>query len=201
MKLRTVPVTLRVVYAAIVAAALAVGTAAGHTSATSDDRPVARALTAVGNSLTVNGTVRINGTDSGDALTIKTGVVGQRHGLLVVDKDNAPIFVVPGYGGPATLGDNYREFHPGAIFAGHSLILRYDGSITLGQQVGSDANPVQQGGVTLYSGAADPNIQPPAHEQTDAHGAVVTRPFYNGDRYFRANGDTLVYLDGTWVVK
>jgi hypothetical protein len=66
----------------------------------------------------------------------------------------------------------------------------------LGQSVGDPRDPNDpvrnQGGPTLYGGSADPNVTPPAH---------VGHDFAQGDRYFRSNGDTLVYLGGTWVVK
>jgi hypothetical protein len=150
--------------------------------------------------LTVTGPSVLLGDTSHVPLTVK-GKQGSTQQLgIFLDWAGNPIFSVPPYGGPATFGDNMRMFHPGSVY-NHSLQLNYDGSVTLGQQVGTDANPVWQGGVTLYSGSADPNVTPPVHHKNDAAGAVTDRPLVDGDRYFRSDGNTYAYLGGTWVLR
>lgn len=115
------------------------------------------------------------------------------------DHAGNPIFSIPPYGGPAVFGDNFRLFAPGQVFEA-ALTLWLNGSITLG---GVQQGGLAQGGVTLYSGAADPTVTPPSTLTSAAAGGnpAVYRAFMPGDRYWRSNGETYVYLGGVWVLQ
>lgn len=137
-----------------------------------------------------------------DGLVVRGVANGTGQLVQVFDHAGNPIFSVPPFGGPAVFGDDLRLFPTGSVF-GQSLTLRFDGSITLGQQVGSDASPVQQGGPSVYGGNADPNLKPPAHWRVDATGAVVARPFVVGDWYLRSGAGYGLYAwtGSAWLRK
>lgn len=148
----------------------------------------AEATTVFTTGIQVNGPVVVN-SDGGHIGVLITGKQNSSYQLFEVDDyAHNPIFSVPPYGGPAVLGDNFRIFAPTQIF-GQAATLWMDGSLTLGQVQADGSN---QGGVTFYSGAADPNVSPPAH---------AGHAFNAGDRYFRSNGATYVFLSGTWTIQ
>lgn len=150
----------------------------------------------------VDGPLVVN-SDGGHVGLLLTGRSGSTYQLLEVDDYlHNPIFSVPPFGGPAVFGDNVRIFHPSAVF-GQSITFHFDGSITIGQQVGSDAAPVQQGGPTIYGGSADPNVTPPVHQQENSAGAVVARPLVLGDWYLRSGAAAGLYVwtGSTWLQK
>lgn len=155
-------------------------------SVTSTTLPIVRTenLTA----LTVTGPGQFNSDGSAIAVRI-TGKQGSSAQLLTVEDFNKiPIFVVPPAGGPAVFGDQFRMFSPGNVFE-PSLILWMDGSITLG---GTQPGGSRQGGVTLYSGSADPREAPPGH---------LGHSFTTGDRYFRSDGTDWVYVGNAWTMR
>lgn len=137
-----------------------------------------------------------------DGLVVRGVANGTGQIFQIFDPFGNPIFSVPPFGGPSVFGDNLRVFHPGSVF-NQSLTLHFDGSITVGQQVGSDAAPVNQGGPTIYGGSADPNAKPPVHQQADATGQPVNRPLVVGDWYLRSGAGYGLYVwtGSRWLKK
>src|ERR1044071_502094 len=136
--------------------------------------------------------------DGGHVPVTVKGKQGDTHQVFqVLDYAGNPILSVPPFGGPAVLGDNFRVFAPGQVF-GQAATIWLNGSVTLG---GVQSNSTSQGGVTLYSGSADPNVSPPSTLVSAAAGGnpAAYRRFVDGDRYFRSNGTDYVWLNGLWV--
>jgi hypothetical protein len=131
---------------------------------------------------TLNGQTTINMDASHPGLRIKGHEGSLAQPLQVFDFLGNPIFDVGSVGGAAVTGDNLSVFPPGDVFT-PVIVLRLDGSITLGGPAGP----------TLYGGPGDPNTAPPVH----------VLPFEAGDRYLSTSGlfATWVFTGAAWVVQ
>jgi hypothetical protein len=178
------PVT-RILTLAIAATSLVMGFLAGDAWAT-PVRPAVPLGSSTVNSLTVNGTTTLNGPVNVTMDATHPGVTIRGHEgsleqpLRVFDFAGNPIAGVNSAGGMWVAGDNFSVYPPGDVFHA-SITLHMHGSITIGGPAGP----------TIYGGPDDPNVVSPC----------VDQPCAAGDRDLRTNGDTLVYLGGTWVVK
>lgn len=179
--------TPRVVYAATIAVILVTGGFAGGHAAATPDRTAHPILTSAMATLTVNGTTTLNGPVNVNMDATHLGLVIRGHQgnneqpLQVFDYAGNPIAGVASAGGLWVAGDTFRIFGNDDILNATLTVWPNSGAVTLGGL----------NGPTIYGGAADPNVTSPCKD----------RPCAQGDRYFRGNGDTLIYLNGTWMAK
>jgi hypothetical protein len=186
MRTRAFATALPAIFAVLTAAGLTAGgylTGQAVAAPASHATPIAKAAMS---SLTVNGTTTLNGPVNVTMDATHAGVTIRGHEgsleqpLRVFDHLGNPIAGVNSAGGMWVAGDNFSVYPPGDVFNA-SITLHMHGSITIGGPQGP----------TIYGGPDDPNVTSPC----------VDQPCATGDRDLRTNGDTLVYLGGTWVVK
>lgn len=177
MRGMTTPRRIQAVFAMLLALVAAMSGWAGWAAASPQTPVIHTAAQAVLTSLTVNGPVLVKADGAHPPVLVRGNANYNGNLLEVKDYLDQPIAGVSSAGGLWVAGDDFRVF--GSDIFNATITLHSNGSITLGGPTGP----------TVYGGSADPNVAPPC------------APCHSGDRYFRTNGDTLVYLGGLWVIR